>query len=43
MIEIVDTAEHLEAILPEVDRLMKGGLITMEKVRVLRYAPDEKS
>jgi len=43
VIEIVDTAEHLEAILPEVDRLMKGGLITMEKVRVLRYAPDEKS
>src|SRR5256712_2213672 len=42
VIEVVDTAEHLEALLPEVDRLMKGGLITMEKVRVLRYAPDEK-
>ncbi|PYN46629.1 MAG: hypothetical protein DME00_18480 [Candidatus Rokuibacteriota bacterium] len=42
VIEVVDTAEHLEAVLPEVDRLMKGGLITMEKVRVLRYAPDEK-
>jgi len=42
LVEVVDTAEHLEAVLPEVDRLMKGGLITMEKVRVLRYAPDEK-
>src|SRR5207245_1307945 len=42
VIEVVDSAEHLEALLPEVDRLLKGGLITMEKVRVLRYAPDEK-
>jgi|SRR5215813_14212194 len=39
IIEVVDSQEHLEAILPEVDRMMSGGLITMEKVRVLRYAP----
>lgn len=39
VIEVVDTQEHLDAVLPEVDRLMQGGLITMEKVRVLRYAP----
>ena len=42
VIEVVDTEEHLEAVLPEVDRLMQGGLITMEKVRVRRYAPDDK-
>jgi len=41
LIEVVDTQEHLDAVLPEVDRLMKGGLITMERVRVLRYAPNE--
>ena len=40
VIEVVDTEEHLEAVLPEVDRLMKGGLITMEKVRVRRYTSD---
>jgi uncharacterized protein len=40
VIEVVDTEEHLAAVLPEIDRLMKGGLVTMEKVRVLRYAPD---
>jgi len=40
VIEVVDTQEHLDTVLPEVDRLMRGGLITMEKVRVLRYAPD---
>ena len=37
VIEVVDTQEHLDAVLPEVDRMMNGGLITMEKVRVLRY------
>ena len=37
IIEVVDSEEHLEGVLPEVDRMMNGGLITMEKVRVLRY------
>ncbi len=37
VIEVVDTQEHLDGVLSEVDRMMSGGLITMEKVRVLRY------
>ncbi|MGH7391776.1 MAG: DUF190 domain-containing protein [Candidatus Rokuibacteriota bacterium] len=37
VIEVVDTQEHLDAVLPDVDRMMNGGLVTMEKVRVLRY------
>jgi len=37
VIEVVDSQEHLDAVLPEVDRMMGGGLITMEKVQVLRY------
>jgi PII-like signaling protein len=37
VLEVVDTQEHLEGVLPEVDRMMSGGLITMEKVRVVRY------
>jgi PII-like signaling protein len=43
VIEVVDTEQHLEAVLPEVDRLMSGGLITMEKVRVLRYASEKRT
>ena len=43
VIEVVDTEQHLEAVLPEVDRLMSGGLITMEKVRVRRYAPEKRT
>ena len=30
IIEVVDSQEHLDAVLPEVDRMMGGGLITME-------------
>jgi len=41
VIEVVDTQEHLDAVLAEVDRMMNGGLITMEKVRVLRYEKSE--
>jgi PII-like signaling protein len=37
VIEVVDSQDHLEAVLPEVDRRMSGGLITMEKVQVRRY------
>jgi hypothetical protein len=38
IIEVVDSEERLRAVLPEVDRRMSGGLITMERVRVVRYA-----
>jgi PII-like signaling protein len=37
VIEVVDTQGHLDGVLPDVDRMMSGGLITMEKVRVVRY------
>jgi len=41
IIEIVDSPDNIDRILPEVERMMGGGLITMEKVRVLRYSADE--
>jgi uncharacterized protein len=37
VIEVVDSQEHLDAVMPEVDQMMSGGLVTMEKIRVLRY------
>jgi uncharacterized protein len=39
VVEVVDSQEHLDAALPEVDRVMSGGLITMGKVRVPRHEP----
>jgi hypothetical protein len=38
VIEVVDSEEHLQAVLPDIDRMMSGGLITLEKVQVARYA-----
>jgi len=39
VIEVVDTAEKIESLLPLLDQLVGEGLITLEKVRVVRYAP----
>ena len=40
IIEIVDTEEKLNAFLPILDEMMKGGLVTLEKVRVMDYRAD---
>jgi PII-like signaling protein len=37
VIEVVDTEERIQAILPELDRMVGGGLITLERVRVILY------
>ena len=37
MIEIVDTEENIEKILPFLDETVREGLITMEKVEVIKY------
>jgi len=37
VIEIVDTEAKIQAFLPVLDPMMGGGLVTMEKVRVIHY------
>jgi uncharacterized protein len=37
IIEVVDSQDHVDRVLPAIDRMMGGGLVTMEKVRVIRY------
>ena len=37
VIEIVDTEEKIQAFLPMLDEMMKGGLVTLERVRVIDY------
>lgn len=39
VIEVVDTPERVDQILPRLDALMEGGVITLERARVIRYAP----
>jgi uncharacterized protein len=37
VLEIVETTERIEQILPTLDAMVEGGLITLEKVRVILY------
>lgn len=37
VVEIVDKPERIEAFLPELENMVKEGLITIEKVRVIAY------
>ena len=37
VIEIVDEEAKIDAFLPQLDAIMGGGLVTLEKVRVLHY------
>ena len=39
VIECVETEERIQAILPELDRMIGGGMITLEKARVIVYRP----
>jgi len=41
IVEVVETEERIQAILPELDQMIGGGLITLEKVRVIMYRPGE--
>ncbi len=37
VIEIVDAGEKIEAFVEELDGIIGGGLVTLEKVRVVKY------
>jgi hypothetical protein len=37
VLEVVEYAERIERILPQLDEMVDGGLITLEKVRVILY------
>ncbi len=42
VIEIVDSEEKINEFLPFLDEVVNDGLITIEKVKVIRYCPKEK-
>ena len=41
VIEIVDSEENINAFLPTLDKMMTGGLVTLEKVKVIDYRAAE--
>jgi PII-like signaling protein len=40
VVEIADTEEKIQALLPWLEGVVSGGLITMERARVIRYVGD---
>jgi len=42
VVEIIDSEEKITAFLPLLDSMLKGGLVSLEKVRILRYGQNEK-
>ena len=43
VIDIVDRPDKIAALIPHLEQMVKGGLVTLEDVRVLIYSPSEKS
>ena len=41
VVETIDSQENIDRILPEVEQMIGDGLITIEKVRVLRYHAEQ--
>ena len=39
VVECVETSERIDAILPELDEMIGGGLITLERANVIVYRP----
>jgi uncharacterized protein len=37
VIDVVDTQEHIDHVLPKLEALMDGGVITVERAHVIRY------
>ena len=42
VVEVVETEERIQEVLPEIDRMIGGGLITLERARVIIYRPEQR-
>ena len=43
VIEVVEDREHADRLIEILDEMLEGGMVTMEPVRVLRYAPVKRN
>ncbi len=42
IVEVVDSQEKIDGIMPAIDAMMGGGMITLEKATVIRYSHNPK-
>lgn len=40
VVEVVETQEKIDGILPRLEQMFQGGLITLEKARVIRFGKE---
>ena len=40
VVEIIDRKQNITNFLPLLDNMLTGGLVSLQKVRILRYGPD---
>ncbi len=38
VVEVVESQERIDAVMPKIDAMMQGGMITLEKATVIRYS-----
>jgi PII-like signaling protein len=38
----VDTQDHVDRLIPILDEMVEEGLVTLEKARVIKYAPGKR-
>jgi PII-like signaling protein len=43
VIEVADTAERIEAIMPKIVEMVSDGMVTLERVEVVTYRAQEKA
>ena len=39
VVECVDTRKNIERVMPKIDEMITDGLVTLENIEVVRYAP----
>ena len=42
IVEVVESQKKIDALMPKIDEMMNGGMITLEKATVIRYSHPEK-
>lgn len=42
IVEVVESREKIDAVMPRIDEMMNGGMITLEKTTVIRYSHKNK-
>lgn len=43
VVEVVESEERIQGILPQIENMFQGGLITLEKARVIRFGKEDPS